>query len=203
MAMTKNSTRTSRSRIARARWRRPTSRSSRSAARLHPQQRRLHRLPRLRDRLQGQERPAAGAALPPRDVCRRRHVPGRVRLQGEHVVQPLRRTGLPADLPDRGDLEAREGRHRRHRFDAVHRLPPLRGGLSLWRAAVGPEENIVKKCNMCVDEIEAGRKPYCVMACMMRVLDIGPIDKLRDGTGAPGQELRRPRRLPSWHRKVG
>jgi anaerobic dimethyl sulfoxide reductase subunit B (iron-sulfur subunit) len=43
------------------------------------------------------------------------------------------------------------------------------------------EENIVKKCNMCVDEIDAGRKPYCVMACMMRVLDIGPIDQLRDG----------------------
>ena len=45
-----------------------------------------------------------------------------------------------------------------------------------------PEQNIVSKCNMCVDEIDAGRKPYCVMACMMRVLDIGPIDKLRDGT---------------------
>ena len=44
------------------------------------------------------------------------------------------------------------------------------------------EENIVKKCNMCVDEIEAGRKPYCVMACMMRVLDIGPIDKVHDGS---------------------
>jgi anaerobic dimethyl sulfoxide reductase subunit B (iron-sulfur subunit) len=45
-----------------------------------------------------------------------------------------------------------------------------------------PIEKIVKKCNMCVDEIEAGRKPYCVMACMMRVLDIGPIEKLWDGT---------------------
>jgi anaerobic dimethyl sulfoxide reductase subunit B (iron-sulfur subunit) len=45
-----------------------------------------------------------------------------------------------------------------------------------------PEQNIVSKCNMCVDEIDAGRKPYCVMACMMRVLDIGPIDGLRDGT---------------------
>jgi len=44
------------------------------------------------------------------------------------------------------------------------------------------ESNTVKKCNMCVDEIEAGRKPYCVAACMMRVLDIGPIDSLRDGT---------------------
>lgn len=44
------------------------------------------------------------------------------------------------------------------------------------------EQNIVGKCNMCVDEIDAGRKPYCVMACMMRVLDIGPIAKLADGT---------------------
>ncbi len=45
-----------------------------------------------------------------------------------------------------------------------------------------PSDELVKKCNMCVDEIEAGRKPYCVMACMMRVLDIGPIDELRKGT---------------------
>jgi anaerobic dimethyl sulfoxide reductase subunit B (iron-sulfur subunit) len=44
------------------------------------------------------------------------------------------------------------------------------------------ESNTVKKCNMCVDEIDAGRKPYCVAGCMMRVLDIGPIDKLRAGT---------------------
>jgi anaerobic dimethyl sulfoxide reductase subunit B (iron-sulfur subunit) len=39
-----------------------------------------------------------------------------------------------------------------------------------------PSDGLVKKCNMCVDEIDAGRRPYCVMACMMRVLDIGPID---------------------------
>ena len=31
----------------------------------------------------------------------------------------------------------------------------------------------VSKCNMCIDELEAGRDPYCVSACMMRVLDIG------------------------------
>ncbi len=47
-----------------------------------------------------------------------------------------------------------------------------------------PEQNIVAKCNMCIDEIDAGRKPYCVMACMMRVLDIGPIDKLLTGEWA-------------------
>lgn len=44
-----------------------------------------------------------------------------------------------------------------------------------------PSDSIVKKCNMCVDEIEAGRKPYCVMACMMRVLDIGPIEQIWNG----------------------
>ncbi|MCP4385808.1 MAG: 4Fe-4S dicluster domain-containing protein [Hyphomicrobiales bacterium] len=45
-----------------------------------------------------------------------------------------------------------------------------------------PDTHTVMKCNMCVDEIDAGRRPYCVMACMMRVLDIGPIDELKDGT---------------------
>jgi len=48
-------------------------------------------------------------------------------------------------------------------------------GAPQWDA----EAQIVKKCNLCIDEIEAGRKPYCVMACMMRVLDVGPIDLLR------------------------
>ncbi|MFV0410837.1 MAG: 4Fe-4S dicluster domain-containing protein [Paracoccus sp. (in: a-proteobacteria)] len=45
-----------------------------------------------------------------------------------------------------------------------------------------PEENVVKKCNMCIDELEAGRKPYCVAACMMRVLDVGPLDQIDDGS---------------------
>ena len=45
-----------------------------------------------------------------------------------------------------------------------------------------PDQNIVSKCNLCVDEIDAGRKPYCVMACMMRVLDVGNIDALREGS---------------------
>ena len=41
---------------------------------------------------------------------------------------------------------------------------------------------VIKKCNLCIDELEAGRKPYCVMACMMRVLDVGPIEELWQGT---------------------
>ena len=43
------------------------------------------------------------------------------------------------------------------------------------------ELNIVQKCNMCIDELEADRKPYCVSACMMRVLDIGPLDQIDAG----------------------
>jgi anaerobic dimethyl sulfoxide reductase subunit B (iron-sulfur subunit) len=42
-----------------------------------------------------------------------------------------------------------------------------------------------RSATCCVDEIDAGRKPYCVMACMMRVLDIGPIDQLRPGLMPP------------------
>ncbi|MDH3604889.1 MAG: hypothetical protein OEU26_35235, partial [Candidatus Tectomicrobia bacterium] len=42
-----------------------------------------------------------------------------------------------------------------------------------------PTTGKVHKCNMCVDEIEAGRKPYCVQACIMRVLDIGDVRDLR------------------------
>ena len=45
-----------------------------------------------------------------------------------------------------------------------------------------PKEQIVQKCNGCVDEIDAGRKPYCVQACMMRVLDFGGLDKMLDGS---------------------
>ena len=44
-----------------------------------------------------------------------------------------------------------------------------------------PHAMVAKKCNLCVDEIEAGRKPYCVAACMMRVLDVGPIDQILAG----------------------
>jgi len=44
-----------------------------------------------------------------------------------------------------------------------------------------PQAQVVKKCNMCVDEMDAGRKPYCVMGCMMRVLDVGPIEDIWAG----------------------
>lgn len=34
------------------------------------------------------------------------------------------------------------------------------------------------KCDMCKDEIDADRKPVCVRACPMRVLDCGPLDEI-------------------------
>ena len=68
-----------------------------------------------------------------------------------------------------------------------------------------PENNTVVKCNMCIDELDAGRRPYCVMACMMRVLDVGPIDKIRDGsyeTKAVGPNetvVRQVKNMADWH----
>ena len=122
----------------------------------------------------------------------------KVNMSCNHCAEPA---CLPT-CPDRRDLEAQEGRHRRYRLDAVHRLPALRGGLPLRRAAVQSRSRTsFGKCNLCVDEIEAGRKPYCVMACMMRVLDIGPIDKLRDGkykTKAIGPHDKLVRQVKSW-----
>ena len=70
--------------------------------------------------------------------------PGRVRLQGQHGLQPLRRTGLPADLPDRRDLEAGRQRRGRYRLDVVHRLPPLRGGLPYGAPQWDPQEMVIR-----------------------------------------------------------
>lgn len=34
------------------------------------------------------------------------------------------------------------------------------------------------KCNMCVDRLEKGLKPICVLSCSMRALEFGPLDEL-------------------------
>jgi anaerobic dimethyl sulfoxide reductase subunit B (iron-sulfur subunit) len=98
-----------------------------------------------------------------------------------NMLQPLCRTSLPADLPD-GAI------WKRSKDGIVDIDSSLCIGCRKCEASCpygapqwNPKEQIIQKCNMCVDEIDAGRKPYCVMACMMRVLDIGPIDKLWEG----------------------
>ncbi len=35
-----------------------------------------------------------------------------------------------------------------------------------------------QKCTMCIDRLEAGEKPICVLACPTRALDFGPMDSL-------------------------
>ena len=36
----------------------------------------------------------------------------------------------------------------------------------------------MSKCNMCIDRLEQGLKPICVLACGMRALEFGPMDEL-------------------------
>jgi anaerobic dimethyl sulfoxide reductase subunit B (iron-sulfur subunit) len=36
----------------------------------------------------------------------------------------------------------------------------------------------MSKCNMCVDRLEQGLKPICVLSCSMRALEFGPLDDL-------------------------
>jgi len=36
--------------------------------------------------------------------------------------------------------------------------------------------NKMSKCNMCIDRLEKGLKPICVLSCSMRALEFGPLD---------------------------
>jgi DMSO reductase iron-sulfur subunit len=37
----------------------------------------------------------------------------------------------------------------------------------------------MSKCNMCIDRLEAGLKPICVLSCSMRALEFGPLEELK------------------------
>lgn len=39
------------------------------------------------------------------------------------------------------------------------------------------------KCTMCIDRLEEGQTPICVLSCSLRALDFGPIDELRKKYG--------------------
>lgn len=45
----------------------------------------------------------------------------------------------------------------------------------------------MSKCTMCLDRLEQGLKPICVMSCSMRALEFGPIEELKKKYGAPLQ----------------
>ncbi len=41
----------------------------------------------------------------------------------------------------------------------------------------------MSKCNMCIDRLEDGKKPICVLSCSLRALEFGPLDELRKKYG--------------------
>lgn len=42
----------------------------------------------------------------------------------------------------------------------------------------------MSKCNMCIDRLESGLKPICVLSCSMRALEFGPMDELKKKYGS-------------------
>lgn len=40
-----------------------------------------------------------------------------------------------------------------------------------------------EKCTMCIDRLDRGERPICVLACPMRALDFGPMEELRRAYG--------------------
>ncbi|MGG0715998.1 DMSO/selenate family reductase complex B subunit [Robertmurraya massiliosenegalensis] len=63
------------------------------------------------------------------------------------------------------------------------------------------------KCDTCLDLREAGEKPACVAACIMRAIDFGPIDELRkkygknaDIKGIPSSNITKPNLVINAHK---
>ena len=50
----------------------------------------------------------------------------------------------------------------------------------------------MSKCNMCIDRLEQGLKPICVLSCSMRALEFGPLDEMKEKYG----DLRRIEVMP-------
>ncbi len=62
-----------------------------------------------------------------------------------------------------------------------------------------PDEGRVRKCNLCVEEIDKGNSPVCVTACPLRAIEIGWLEAIaaRPGVTAavrslPSPEITRP-----------
>ncbi len=45
----------------------------------------------------------------------------------------------------------------------------------------------MSKCDMCLDRLEQGDKPICVLSCSLRALEFGPLDELRQKFGNSSQ----------------
>lgn len=60
-------------------------------------------------------------------------------------------------------------------------------------------EGRVRKCNLCVEELDRGETPICVSSCPLRAIEIGPLDEIANRPGAtleiesmPSPELTKP-----------
>ena len=51
----------------------------------------------------------------------------------------------------------------------------------------------MSKCNMCIDRLEKGDKPICVLSCSLRALEFGPLDELKKRYGEQKQMEELPR----------
>jgi anaerobic dimethyl sulfoxide reductase subunit B (iron-sulfur subunit) len=79
-------------------------------------------------------------------------------------------------------------------------LDTCEGGRQCWKACPygapqfeGDEKGVkMSKCNMCIDRLEQGLKPICVLSCSMRALEFGPLEELVDKYG----DLRRLDEMP-------
>lgn len=48
------------------------------------------------------------------------------------------------------------------------------------------------KCNMCIDRLEEGLKPICVLSCSMRALEFGKWSEITEKYGGPGRQGAKP-----------
>ena len=55
------------------------------------------------------------------------------------------------------------------------------GSISYEKDSLGTK---AQKCNMCIDRLEQGLLPVCVMSCPTRALDFGPIDDMKKKYGS-------------------
>ena len=108
----------------------------------------------------------------------------RAALSGDSLL-PLRQTGLRQGVPQRGHVQGGAIR------GGPDRLREMPGTRKCWKACPygsirfrpdRPGEK-ASKCTMCIDRLQEGKKPICVLSCSMRALEFGPLNELRSKFG--------------------
>lgn len=137
-----------------------------------------------------------------------RYLKGEV-LRKAHVDVPVTavdiKVEMPADLvkEERQEMPKLTARERVHSFDEVamgydqeravaeaKRCMNCAGRLCLRVCPYGApqfggeKEAKMQKCDFCLDRVKENKHPICVDACIMRALDAGPIEELKEKYGA-------------------